>query len=416
MEKKLRVVVSAYACEPGLGSEPEVGWQWALQLARFHRVWVFTRENNRAAILASGVLDNNPNLHFEFYDLPARLRFWKKGGRGVHVYYLLWQWGAWWRAWALHRREKFDLCHHITFSAMYHFPVFSLLPVPFVWGPVGGGEKIPFRFLAGYSWYHRFREGLRFLLAGMTRINPFFYWACFRSCLILAATKETQAIIPKIFQNRVVLEAQVGMPGHAAIAVKKNHAGPLKLITASRHVYWKGINFLLHAFKLFIEKESLGGHLTILGHGPQTDQLKKLCHGLGLDDYVTFTSYLPTRQMVLQSFAQADVFVYASVLECAGYVVLEALSMGTPVVCLDLPGPGEIVDHQCGIRVPAVNPEETIQGLAQAMVTLAQDRERLALLTEGTKKRVESLFLWDNKGNRLQELFRQKRCFITRVS
>ena len=47
---RLRVLISAYACEPGKGSEPEVGWQWALQMARFHDVTVLTRTNNREAI------------------------------------------------------------------------------------------------------------------------------------------------------------------------------------------------------------------------------------------------------------------------------------------------------------------------------------------------------------------------------
>ena len=50
MSKRLKVLISAYACEPGKGSEPEVGWQWALQMARHHDVTVLTRANNRQAI------------------------------------------------------------------------------------------------------------------------------------------------------------------------------------------------------------------------------------------------------------------------------------------------------------------------------------------------------------------------------
>src|SRR4029077_18277793 len=52
MAQRLKVLISAYACEPGKGSEPEVGWQWALQMARFHDVTVLTRTNNRSAIEA----------------------------------------------------------------------------------------------------------------------------------------------------------------------------------------------------------------------------------------------------------------------------------------------------------------------------------------------------------------------------
>ena len=46
-----RILLSAYACEPGKGSEPEVGWLWATELADAgHEVWVITREANRHAI------------------------------------------------------------------------------------------------------------------------------------------------------------------------------------------------------------------------------------------------------------------------------------------------------------------------------------------------------------------------------
>ena len=50
MSQRLNVLLSAYACEPGQGSEPEVGWQWALNLAKFHEVTVITRANNREGL------------------------------------------------------------------------------------------------------------------------------------------------------------------------------------------------------------------------------------------------------------------------------------------------------------------------------------------------------------------------------
>ncbi len=87
-----KVLLSAYACEPGRGSEPEVGWRWAVELAGLgYQVWVLTRANNRAAIergLASRA--PIPSLHFVYYDLPGWARWWKKGGRGVRLYYVLW--------------------------------------------------------------------------------------------------------------------------------------------------------------------------------------------------------------------------------------------------------------------------------------------------------------------------------------
>ena len=45
--KDIRLCVIAYACEPGKGSEPEVGWRWSLALSEFANVTVVTRSNNK---------------------------------------------------------------------------------------------------------------------------------------------------------------------------------------------------------------------------------------------------------------------------------------------------------------------------------------------------------------------------------
>ena len=90
-----RILLSAYACEPGKGSEPEVGWMWATELeAAGHEVWVITREANRGAIERESENRRQSAVHFVYYDLPRWPRRWKRGDRGVHWYYALWQWGA----------------------------------------------------------------------------------------------------------------------------------------------------------------------------------------------------------------------------------------------------------------------------------------------------------------------------------
>ena len=116
--KTRKILLSAYACEPGKGSEPGVGWHWALELARLgHEVWVLTRAKNRPAVEAELVkMPHKANLHFLYYDLPAWARWWKKGSRGIHLYYVLWQWGAYRLATQVHPRERFDIVHHITFG------------------------------------------------------------------------------------------------------------------------------------------------------------------------------------------------------------------------------------------------------------------------------------------------------------
>jgi hypothetical protein len=88
----VKVFLSAYACEPSLGSEPGIGWNIAREMANHHEVWVLTWAERRAGIEAE--LTRNPvqNLHFIYVGLPWD-RVWRKG-LGIYPHYYLWQIGA----------------------------------------------------------------------------------------------------------------------------------------------------------------------------------------------------------------------------------------------------------------------------------------------------------------------------------
>ena len=69
-QRLTRVLISAYACEPQRGSEPGVGWHWAVEAARHHDVWVLTRSAFRDAIERETARRPVPGLRFAYFDLP----------------------------------------------------------------------------------------------------------------------------------------------------------------------------------------------------------------------------------------------------------------------------------------------------------------------------------------------------------
>lgn len=137
----MKILFSAYACEPGEGSEPGIGWNWVKQIASFaDEVWVITRANNRAGIEETLAKEPLPNVRWAYFDLPSWARFWK-GQRGVHLYYYLWQIGAYRIGKRLHKEVGFDLVHHVAFVT-YWLPGFlALLPVPFTCRRRRGSSK-----------------------------------------------------------------------------------------------------------------------------------------------------------------------------------------------------------------------------------------------------------------------------------
>src|SRR5687768_5860297 len=110
--RRLRVLISAYACEPGRGSEQGVGWNWVLQAAQDNDVTVLTRSNQRAAI-ESGLASFSGNPpHFVYLENRVLLPF-KRKGRGARWYYYFWQFSSFLVGRRLHKERRFDLVHHL---------------------------------------------------------------------------------------------------------------------------------------------------------------------------------------------------------------------------------------------------------------------------------------------------------------
>ena len=137
------ILIGAYACEPYKGSEQGVGWNWALQIAKRNKVIVITRSNNEPVI--SDYLKKHPidNITFYYCDVPDSIRKYKKGSKGVHWYYYLWQYYCYKTAKEILKKEHVDYTFTVTFGNMWLPTFLYKLPVKHIWGPIGGEAGIP---------------------------------------------------------------------------------------------------------------------------------------------------------------------------------------------------------------------------------------------------------------------------------
>jgi glycosyltransferase involved in cell wall biosynthesis len=400
------VLISAYACEPDKGSEPGVGWTWALQISRWHEVWVITRANNRGSIEKALAARPMPNVHWVYFDLPRWAAFWKKGRRGGHAYYYLWQLGAYFVARKLHREVGFDLVHHVTF-VNYWLPTFlALLPVPFVWGPVGGGESAPRGFRRCFSLRGKVFELLRDLARRLGELDPFVRLTAQRARVGLATTEETALRLRELGCRKVMVLSQVCMPSEVIArldAFPVRQSGPFRLVSIGNLLHWKGFELGLRAFARF-QLWAPAAEYWIIGDGPEKKDLAKLAERLGVAERVTFLGAIP-RQQVLEKLAECDVLLHPSLHDSGGWVCVEAMAAGRPVVCLDLGGPTVQVTEQTGIKVPAISPEQAVRDLAMAMLHLAQDPDTKARMSKASRRRVEEQFAWTSKGDRLRQIY-----------
>lgn len=408
MSKRLKVLLSTYACEPGEGSEPGIGWHWAQQIARFHEVWAITRANNKTFIAEASQKEGSPTIHWIYFDLPKWMSFWKKGKRGVYLYYYLWQIGAYYKGKRLHSLIGFDVAHHVTFSTYWMPSFLPLLKIPFVWGPVGGGESAPRTLMQTLDWRGKIYETFRDIGRCLGQLDPFVRLAAKRATLALAATPETSTKLYHLGCQSVIVHPNIGLPEEDITnlaSLSHRHSDPFRLLSAGRLLHWKGFHLGLLAFASFQQAFPLSEYW-LVGDGPERQSLERLAIELGVADKVKFSGNL-ARQQVLRHMSACDVLVHPSFHDSGGWVCLEAMTAGCPVICLDVGGPALQVTEDTGIKVPVHNTEQTVKDLTAAMALLAQNSTMRMRLGEAGRKRVSEVFAWQQKGLALKKLYEE---------
>ena len=332
-----RILLSAYACEPGKGSEPEVGWLWATELADAgHEVWVITREANRHAIEMGLREPAKPRLHFMYCDLPQWARRWKRGARGVHLYYALWQWGAYLAARRLTREVDFDCVHHVTFVGVRAPSFMGLLGLPFFLGPVSGGESVPKALRAGMTRRAKWRESVRDVANRAIHADPIMRSSFRRAERILLATPESLRLVPATFQEKCTVQLGIGLSREYLGWTGRKRKTPdsrLRLLYVGRLLEWKGLDLAMHAIRRLRDR-GVRVRFTIVGDGPAREALQRLAAELGVEQDVRWVAWLPHDQLH-EHYYQHDALLFPSLRDSGGMVVLEALAHGLPVVCTD---------------------------------------------------------------------------------
>jgi len=397
--QKLKILMSAYACEPDKGSEPGIGWRWALETAALgHDVCVITRANNHPGIARGFVQQGKPkNLHFIYYDLPQWARWWKRGGHGVHLYYLLWQWGAYRCARKSHVEQAYDAVHHITFGVTRHPSFMGRLGIPFIVGPLGGGERAPVALRQYCALSGRIKDTLRDGVNTLARFDPWVRQMYAQAALILLKTTQSLDWLPLQYRDKACCMLEVGIdqrsppPGLSTVAQRPHQA--LHVLYVGRFIYWKGMDLGLRAIARLRERGT-PVRLTMIGQGPALQRWQMLTKKLKLASCVTWAPWMK-QQDLLQAYATFDTLLFPSLHDSSGNVALEAMANGLPVVCLDLGGPATLINPHCGIVVPVsgMTADEVIEALADALGTLATDHHLVPRLRNGALLRVRD-FSW----------------------
>ncbi len=414
----MKLLMLAYECSPYRGSEWAVGWGRVLGAAKVAETHVVTSDANYAALdkaRIEGLLPVNVRYYTPKPDAKLR-RLEKKPVLFAYNYQAYHHWQVLARDLTvdLHSREHFDLVHQVNVCTFREPGYGHLLGLPFIWGPVGGTQNFPPQFFSMLSATEAVKEGLRGVANRLTLRRARVRRAARAANVLFAANSTNLQDFVKVFGQSCDHLLETGLHEvmepdrtrfHERVdAVAKGLAlPPLRLLWSGELQTRKALPVLLQALKRLPGEVSW--QLEVLGDGPMREQWIAQTHRLHLQERVHFRGRLPFEQ-ARESMHSADLFCFSSLRDTSGNVVLEALAAGVPVVCFDHQGGSDMVNLECGIKLPVISPHQAYREWAAAIERMARDPERLLRMSYAATVQARR-FLWEQNHEVMNAAYRR---------
>ncbi|MCM1136252.1 MAG: glycosyltransferase [Clostridium sp.] len=277
------------------------------------------------------------------------------------------------------RQEDFDLIH------VHH---------PMMIGDTARYLSWKYHVPLVFTYHTRYEQYLHYIgLSALKGMMPFYLKSCTKSCdVVLAPTPLMREYLEKAGVKSKVRVLPTGLLDDSfcpdrekAARLRRELAGGKKRLFCSiaRLAKEKNLEFLLKSMKIF--KENYGGdfRLALIGEGPRRKELEKLAGRLGLKEELIFVGTVSNREIKNYCHA-ADAFLFTSLSETQGIVLLESMAAGTPVIALRATGVSDvIVNGENGYMTEASEIE-----FAGKVMDMFEKKE-LEFLRQGAKKTAE---------------------------
>jgi glycosyltransferase involved in cell wall biosynthesis len=303
-----------------------------------------------------------------------------------------------WRVWRDLRRRiragEFDVVLRLLpLSTICPSPLAFFLrkgPIPFVLGPLNGGLPWP----KGFSQANKQKQWISPLRA-LYRLLPFARSTYRYAAAIIAGSSHTYSEL-RVHRNKLFYVPTNGLSRliFSANLRGSGHNDKLELIFVGSLVPYKACDLALRAAAPLLRSDL--ARFTVVGDGPERDRLEQLTGSLGIDKVVSFLGSVSHAE-VLKLLGLADVFVFPSVREFGGAVVVEALAAGAVPVVADFGGPGDNIHPDVGFKVPLRTEDDVVSEIESILTRLAHDRGNLEGLRRRGMSYARESFSWDAK-------------------
>jgi glycosyltransferase involved in cell wall biosynthesis len=390
----MKIGITAYCCDPSRGTEFGLGWGWAKAYAlRGHDVTVLTSRDassreGRAMASLQGELP--PGLRFvelahEVADsisspdgLSAMMSFHRSNQAWID------------EASAYLSAHAFDVVHHVSGGSVQGgSPLRDVKAGAVVFGPVGGGQRAPWRsipYLGGSGG----SEIVRSLLWAPALGRRGKLSRSFENIdLALATNSDTANLMTKLGVRDVTVMLADGIDGDDMVGIDgagrvgprvRRPSDPLRLTWIGRLAPRKGVRTMLQTASE-LHRRRFPFVLDIIGDGDMMPEVRRVVGDDGLEQCVHVRGHVPHDE-VITGLDRADAHLFTSWRDSFGAQCLEAWGRGVPTIYLDLHGIRDFGPMAGGVRVAPFPAGSAHLRLASAIERFAEDED-------GAKNRAE---------------------------
>lgn len=406
----IKILINAYACSPGMGSEPGMAWNWVSNLAKFCELHIITEGEFREKIEeVVPTLEQGKNMHFYYNPVSEEIRkmCWNQGDWRFYKYYREWQWKTYLMAKEICSSEHIDVLHQLNMIGFrepgYLWKLSKESDVPFVWGPIGGLKQFPLAYLQG--------AGLKMKLFNRLK-NILNVWQLKHEKRVDEALKTARLLVSSIPDSYRAIKKYKGLE---SIVIPETGCFLSEDIPTDRfdekelHVMWVGKFDFRKQLPLALRAIAIANNPNIVldiyggGSDEQIASAKRVADLLGITEKVVWHGNQPN-DVVMNAMHKAQVFLFTSVSEDTSTVVLEAVSNRLPVLCFDACGMAAVIDDKVGRKVALSNPTQSATDFAKLLNDLEHDRNLLKQLSENCKQRQTELS-WEEKAKTMVEWY-----------
>lgn len=406
----MKILINAYACSPGMGSEPGMAWNWVSNLAKFCELHIITEGEFREKIESVvPTLEQGGNMHFYYNPVSEEIRrmCWNQGDWRFYKYYREWQWKTYLMAKNICSKEQIDILHQLNMIGFrepgYLWKLSKENGVPFVWGPIGGLKQFPLAYLQG--------TGMKMKLFNILK-NFLNIWQLKQDKRVDEAFKTAKVLVSSIPDSYRAIKKYKGLESVVIPETGCFLSGDIptdRFDEKELHVMWVGKFDFRKQLPLALRAIAIANNRNVVldvygsGSDDQIASAKSVADSLGIAENVVWHGN-QSNAVVMNAMRNAQLFFFTSVSEDTSTVVLEAVSNRLPVLCFDACGMAAVIDDKVGRKVSLSNPTQSAADFAKLLNELEHDRTLLQQLSANCRLRQTELS-WEEKAKTMMEWY-----------